>query len=187
MDLKRIWSEKFSGRKDQSFKHKTSYSRFAASLIMVEFRTSLYESCFYQPWMSNFLLLNFSMGPDGGDVVDHRGKKNLFVEDVLNYSLFALHGRSGSFSPLLLLLMEPASCCSCCCCNGKELSGCLLILQIYTWNCCLFRTFLTVNNLRVINLPSTLIWKYLPANTLPDLLLLLLQVLLGYSGLECMI
>jgi hypothetical protein len=82
--------------------------------------------------MSNFLLLNFSMGPDGGDVVDHRGKKNLFVEDVLNYSLFALHGRSGSFSPLLLLLMEPASCCSCCCCNGKELSGCLLILQIYT-------------------------------------------------------
>ncbi len=50
--------------------------------------------------MSNFLLLNFSMGPDGGDVVDHRGKKKLFVEDVLNYSLFALHGRSGSFSPL---------------------------------------------------------------------------------------
>jgi hypothetical protein len=30
-----------TGRKDQSFKHKTSYSRFAASLIMVEFRTSL--------------------------------------------------------------------------------------------------------------------------------------------------
>jgi hypothetical protein len=83
--------------------------------------------------------------------------------------------------------MEPASCCSRCC-NGKELSYCLLILQIYTWNCGLFRTFLTVNNMRVINLPSTLIWKYLPANTSPDLLLLLLlQVLLGYSGLECMI
>jgi hypothetical protein len=57
-------------------------------------------------------------------------------------------------------------------------------LQIYTWNCGLFQTFLTVNNLRVIKLPSTLIWKYLPANTSPDLLLLLLQVLLGYSGLE---
>jgi hypothetical protein len=59
--------------------------------------------------MSNFLLPNFSMGPDGGDVVDQRGKKSLFVEDVLNYSLFALHGRSGSFSPLLRYVTRSAA------------------------------------------------------------------------------
>jgi hypothetical protein len=44
--------------------------------------------------MSNFLLLNFSMGPDGGDVVYHRGKKNLFVEDVLNYLHFTEEAES---------------------------------------------------------------------------------------------